>query len=81
MEDAIDRLRGNPSWSAGLSDEEFPVGSGNTYSVIIDNSGFPSIVITSTGTVSDFQRSLEVQVEITGSSSPYSVQTAYWKEL
>lgn len=81
IEDAIDRLRDDPSWDAGLSGVEFPVSSGNTYTVTIDNSGYPSVVITSSGIVSNFQRSLEAQVEITGSSSPYSVTVAYWKEM
>lgn len=81
VEDAIDRLRDNPGWSTGLTDEEFPAGSGNTYTVTIDNSGSPAIVITSTGMVADFQRSIEVQVEVAGSSAPYSIRTTYWKEI
>ena len=80
VEDAIDRLRDDPSWDAGLTDIEFPAGSGNTYTVSIDNSGSPSIIIASNGTVSNFQRALEVQIEVTGSSPPYSVSTTYWKE-
>ncbi len=81
IEDAIDRLRDDPNWNAGLTNVEFPTGSGNTYTVTIDNSGYPLIVITSTGTVPNFQRSLEVQVKITGSSSPYKATTIYWKEI
>ena len=78
VEDAIYRLRNDPSWDTGLSDEEFPNGSGNTYTVIIDNiTESPSIIITSTGTVSDFQRTIEVKVRITGSS----IRTKYWKEI
>ena len=80
VEDAIDRLRDDSSWDAGLTDVEFPAGSGNTYTVTIDNSESPLIVITSTGTVPNLQRSLEVQVKITGSSSPYSATVMYWKE-
>jgi Tfp pilus assembly protein PilX len=80
MEDAIMELRSDSSWDTGFTDKEFPVGSGNTYTVTIDNSDSPSIVITSTGIVSDFQRSLEAQVEITGASAPYTVEMAYWKE-
>lgn len=80
IEDAIDRLSDDPTWDAGL-DEEFPSGSGNTYTVVVDNSEYPSVVITSTGNVPNFGRSLEVQVEISGSSAPYSVTTTYWKEI
>ena len=80
VEDAIDRLSDDPTWDAGLS-EEFPSSSGNTYTVVVDNSEYPSIVITSTGNVPNFERSLEVQVEITGSSVPYSIATTYWKEI
>ncbi len=81
VEDAIDRLRDDPNWNAGLTNVEFPTDSGNTYTVTIDNSGYPSIIITSTGTVPNFQRSLEVQVKVTGPSSPYLVTTMYWKEI
>lgn len=80
VEDAIDRLRDDSGWDAGLTDVEFPAGSGNTYTVTIDNSESPLIIITSTGTVASLQRSLEVQVKITGSSSPYSARVMYWKE-
>ena len=80
IEDAIDRLRDDPTWDIGLSDVEFPSGSGNTYTVTIDNSAYPLIVITSTGVVFSFQRVLEVEVGITGSSSPYSATITYWKE-
>jgi Tfp pilus assembly protein PilX len=80
IEDAIARLRDDPNWDDGLS-EEFPSSSGNTYTVVVDNSEYPSIVITSTGSVPNFQRSIEVEVEIAGSSSPYSVTTTYWKEI
>ena len=80
VEDAIDRLRDDSGWDAGLTDVEFPAGSGNTYTVTIDNSKSRLIVITSTGTVPNLQRSLEVQVKITGSSSPYLATVMYWKE-
>lgn len=80
VEDAIDRLRDDPNWDAGLTDVEFPAGSGDTYTVTIDNSRHPLIAITSTGAVPNFQRSLEAQVKITGSSLPYSITIVYWKE-
>lgn len=80
IEDAIDRLSDDPTWDAGVS-EVFPSGSGNTYTVVVDNSGYPSIVITSTGNVPNFERSIEAQVEISGASAPYSVTTTYWKEI
>ncbi len=81
VEDAIDTLRDTPSWDTGLTNVEFPTDSGNTYTVAIDNSAYPLVVITSTGTISSFQRSLEVQVKMTGSSSPYSAAVMYWKEI
>jgi len=80
VEDAIDRLRDDSGWDAGLTDVEFPAGSGNTYTVTIDNSKSRLIIIASTGTVPNLQRSVEVQVKITGSSSPYLATIMYWKE-
>ncbi len=81
IEDAIDRLRDDPNWDAGLQNVELPAGSGNSYTVEIDNSEYPSIIITSTGTAANFQRSLEAEVKITGASAPYSVIISYWKEI
>lgn len=81
IEDAIDRLRDDPNWDTGLQNVELPAGSGNLYTVAIDNSGYPSVIITSTGTAANFQRSLEAEVKITGSSAPYSITITYWKEI
>ena len=81
IEDAIDRLRDDPNWNTGLQNVELPAGSGNSYTVVIDNSGYPSVIITSTGTAANFQRSLEAEVKITGSSAPYSITITYWKEI
>ena len=80
VEDVIDRLRDDPTWDTGLLDVEFPAGSGNTYTVSVDNSDYPSIIIAATGTAANFQRFLEVKVRISGASPPYSVAVNYWKE-
>ena len=84
VEHAISMLRTNPTVPSGIyGPVEFPVSSGNTYTMTIANSYLSdgTANITSTGTVSNFQRALVVMVEITGSSSPYSVGTTYWKEI
>ena len=83
VEHAISVLRTNPSFASGTYGPViFPTGSGNSYTVVLVNSygSTGNAVITSIGTVADFQRSLEVQVAITGSSSPYLIKTTYWKE-
>ena len=80
VEDVIDRLRDDPTWDAGLLDVELPTGSGNTYTVNVDNSAYPSIIIAAIGTANNFQRSLEVEIKISGTSPPYSVAVSYWKE-
>ncbi len=81
VEDVIDRLRDDPTWDAGLLNVELPAGSGDTYTVNVDNSAYPSIIIAATGTAASFQRSLEVEVEISGASPPYSVAITYWKGI
>ena len=60
---------------------EFPAGSGNTYSVSVDASGFPVVILTSVGTVGDFQRTIEVGVAASGTPLSYTVIIDYWKEI
>jgi hypothetical protein len=76
--DAIDRIqRGvstNPPWV-----NPFPSGSSDTYSVSVD----PNSTITSTGlaAASNFSRTLEVKIKISGSSPPHTVSISQWKEV
>lgn len=85
IEDAIYTLRqaGNHHWTTGFTDKIFPTGSTSSYTVTIDNSSYPSIVIISTGTVSStYQRQIEVEITISGppTSAPYPITITYWKE-
>lgn len=85
IEDAIYTLRqtGNHNWDTGFTDKIFPAGSSSSYTVTIDNSDDPNIVIVSTGTVPGaFQRRIEVEITLSGppSSAPYPVNINYWKE-
>lgn len=71
------RLNGPPAngtqWQAS-----FPSGSLDTYTVDAN-----STVIKSTGlaSVSNFSRTLEAKISISGSSSPYTVSINQWKEV
>ena len=83
IEDAIQELRSDISWDIGFSNKEYPSGSGNTYTVAVQND-YPTVVLTSTSTVrTSYSRQIEVQVYITGppAASPYPVRLDYWKEL
>jgi Tfp pilus assembly protein PilX len=77
--DAIDKIQQDTltdtSW-----EENFPA-SPDKYSVVV-TTGSPTI-INSTGYAmsSNFSRSLEVSVNVNGSSSPYVVTINQWKEI
>ncbi len=77
VETAIYELRQDDTYNGTVGDVEFPSGSGNTYNVeFVDADTF-----TSTGTIGDFSRTVEVDFSLTGSSSPYTVKINSWKEL
>lgn len=79
VEDSIKHLRANPSWSAGFSNKSFESG---IYTVSINNSSYPLITITSTGTVNNNSVTIESQVEIIDTGlSEYLVKVIYWKEI
>jgi Tfp pilus assembly protein PilX len=53
VHDAMSELLANAAWRAGFTNREFPVGSGNTYTVTLGETIFAGevvIIITSTGT-------------------------------
>ena len=77
--DAINRIRlngplANMQWQAF-----FPSASSDKYTVTVSQS---STVIRSTGLAyaANFSRTLELKVDISGSSSPYNVSINRWKE-
>lgn len=76
VETAVYELRQDPGYSGTGGNVEFPSGSGNTYNVTVSGS-----TITSTGTVTDFSRTIEVDFSITGASVPYTVRINTWKEI
>lgn len=90
VEDAINELREDINWDSGFPDPgvEFPAGSGNTYTVSVDDvviTPNPAIAarkyIVSTGTIAGFQRRLEVYVDLIriGDSGNYGVDIIAWK--
>ena len=52
VQDAMSELLLEPSWRTGFTDKEFPLGSGHTYTVTLDDGSGSEIVITSTATTS-----------------------------
>jgi Tfp pilus assembly protein PilX len=76
VETAIYELRQDSGYSGTGGNAEFPSGSGNTYNVTVSGS-----TITSTGTVSDFSRTIEVDFVLSGASAPYTVRINTWKEI
>ncbi len=78
--DAIDDIRQNGPLADSSWQETFPAGSSSQYDVAVSQS---STIINCTGLAgaSNFSRTLEVQVDITGGSSPYNVSVTTWKEM
>jgi len=78
--DAINQICQNGPLSDTQWENTFPPNTSDTYNVSVSQN---STVINSTGlaSVSNFSRTLEVKVSITGSSSPYQVNISQWKEI
>jgi len=77
--DAISRIRLNGPLADTQWENTFPPSTSDTYNVSVSQS---STVITSIGlaSTSNFSRTLEVGVNVSGSSSPYKVSINQWKE-
>ena len=78
--DAINQIRLNGPLSDTQWEEYFPSGSSDKYTVSVSQS---STLINSTGlaVASNFSRSLEVSINVSGSFSPYQVSISQWKEV
>lgn len=78
--DAIDRVKRDVIGS-GQWETTFPAGSANKYEVTVSEG--PPVVVRSTGIVetASFSKILEVQLKIIGSSAPFKVSIAQWKEV
>jgi hypothetical protein len=79
VNDAISALRSDFTWDTGFTAKEFPVSSGSTYTVTIVNT-HPTVVITSTGVVRGYQRTIVATINITETSSPYPARVTEWRE-
>ena len=81
IERAIYELRQDYTWDTGFDEVVFPAGENSNYTVTVDNSGSPTIILDSTGTVEGtFQRRLQVEVEVSTTSVPYPVGINSWEE-
>jgi hypothetical protein len=76
--DAIDKIQRGVSTTTPW-ENPFPSSSSDKYTVSVSQN---PTVIKSTGlaSVSNFSRTLEVRVNVSGSSSPYKVSISQWKE-
>jgi type II secretory pathway component PulK len=66
LQHALAFLEQDITWRAGLNNEEFPAGSGNTYSVTVTDGADATVTLTATGTAGDFSRRLQVTVKMGG---------------
>ncbi|MFC1782151.1 hypothetical protein ACFL02_01030 [Planctomycetota bacterium] len=78
--DAIDRIQ-QDTVGSGEWETVFPPGATNKYQVVVSEDS--PVVIRATGIVESagFSKILEVKLRVTGSSAPYRVSIAQWKEV
>ncbi|MCP4650842.1 MAG: hypothetical protein GY853_12300 [PVC group bacterium] len=82
IEDALWQLRQNRKWKKGFKNKVFPSGESSSYTVTINNKGYPSVIIASTGTApGNYQRQVEMGITITSTSAPCNLVVNYWKEI
>jgi type II secretory pathway component PulK len=82
IENSIRMLRSNYDWSAGFTNQQFPSGSGNTFTVTVTNN-YPVVVLNSVSSVNGrYARRIEARIIVSGPtlSAPYPVRIDYWKE-
>ena len=60
---ALAELEENMMWRTGVADQEFPPGSGQTYSVQVTEGTGNQVVVTGTGVAGGVTRTLQVTVE------------------
>ena len=63
---ALAELEADSSWRDGLTNIEFPSGSGNTYSVTISDDPPTGVTIDATGTADGITRKLQLSVSVGG---------------
>jgi type II secretory pathway component PulK len=63
---ALAELEADTSWRDGLTNVEFPAGSGNTYSVTISDDPPTGVTIDATGTADGITRKLQLSVSVGG---------------
>ncbi len=63
IQHALAELEQDINWRTGVTDVEFPVGSGNTYTATAADGPEGTVIVTATGRAGSFQRRLEVQVK------------------
>jgi len=83
IEHALQELRADDTWTAGFAAYTFPLASGSTYTVTVDNTNYPTIDLQSTGAAGGFNRALQVSVVVEGppeQSVPYPIRIDAWSE-
>jgi len=63
---ALAELEADSSWRDGITNVEFPAGSGNTYSAIITEDPPSGVIIDASGTADGFTRKLQLSVSVGG---------------
>ena len=62
IEDAIYELRRDDTWLLGFTNKEFPEGSGYTYTVVVQKEAARQWLISSTGAVLDYRKTISSRV-------------------
>ena len=82
LQSSIAQLQQNSQWNTGFSNQPFPAGSGNVYTVTVANA-YPVATLNVTATVhGSYTRRILAKVMVTGApqATPYTVRIDTWKE-
>lgn len=66
LQHALAFLEQDITWRDGLTNVEFPAGSGNTYTVTVADVGDGTITLTAVGTAGNFARRLQATIKMGG---------------
>jgi type II secretory pathway component PulK len=80
IDHAISMIRDDENWDKGFDEVELLAGSRVNYTVTVEND-HPRVVVTSTGAVQGYMRTIEVVLLVFKTTRPYPIRIMSWKEV
>ena len=80
LEDALEILSEQPTWSTGFTNKSFPSGGTDKYTVTVVNSS-PYVTLTAIGSSGYAEHKIVADICLTGTSTPYTIRIDSWEEM